>query len=113
MTTVGAHGCASRAPLGEDLGLFPAPRKGTGTAPQSALNSAPWSNGRTLALTGGEVRVRIPAGQPRIDGTVAVEAAPAPDRNSGIWPLSRDRFYIALSGHPFNSGIWPHEYASS
>src|SRR5438045_7283377 len=109
----GAHTSPSRAALGDDFGLFPAPRKGTGTAPQSALVGAPWSNGRTLALTGGEVRVRIPVGQPRLSGTVAALTAPVPDRNLGIWPLSRDRFYIALSGRPFNSGIWPHEYPAS
>src|SRR3974390_1209366 len=110
---VGAHGSAGRAPLGEDLGLFRGSFDGTGTAPQSALLNDPWSNGRTLALTGGEVRVRIPAGQPRNSGTVAALTAPAPDRNSGIWPLSRDRSYIALPGDPFNCGIWPHECPTS
>lgn len=107
---VRARGRASRATTGEDLGLFRGSFDGTGTAPQLALQSAPWSNGRTLALTGGEVQVRILAGQPRISGTVAALTTPVPDRNSGIWPPSRDRFYIALSGRPYNSGIWPHEY---
>lgn len=107
---VGARGRASRATMGEDLGLFRGSFDGTGTAPQLAFVSAPWSNGRTLALTGGEVQVRILAGQPSFSGTVAALTAPVPDRNSGIWPLSRDRFYIALPGRPINSGIWPHEY---
>ena len=108
---VGAPGRASRATVGEDLGPFRAPRKGLGTAPQLASSFAPWSNGRTLALTGGEVQVRILAGQPRVSGTVAALTAPVPDRNPGIWPLSRNRFYIALPGHPFKSGIWPHEHS--
>src|SRR6476646_6860161 len=110
---VGAHASAGRAAMGEDLGLFLSPGKVSGTAPELASLGAPWSNGRTLALTGGEVRVRIPAGQPRLSGTSAAETAPAPDRNSGIWPLSRNRFYIALPGRPFNSGIWPHERSLS
>ena len=110
---VGAPGRAGRATVGEDFGPFRAPREGHGTARQSASLNAPLSNGRTLALTGGEVRVRIPAGQPRNSGTVAALTAPVPDRNSGIWPLSRNRFYIAIPGHPFNSGIWPHEYPAS
>jgi hypothetical protein len=96
----------------DELGPFPASGKGKeGTARQSASKSAPWSNGRTLVFTRAEVRVRIPAGQPKISGTVAALTAPVPDRKLGIWPLSRDRFYIALSGHPFNSGIWPHEHS--
>ena len=107
---VGARGRASRATLGEDLGLFRLSLAGTGTAPQSALSSAPWSNGRTLALTGGEVQVRILAGQPRISGTVAALTAPVPDHNSGIWPPSSDHLNIALLGHPFKLGIWPHEH---
>lgn len=109
---VRAPACASRATVGEDLGLFRGSFDGTGTAPQSALQPAPWSNGRTLALTGGKVQVKILVGQPSISGTIAALTAPTPDRNSGIWPPSRNRFYISLPGRPFNSGIWPHEHSA-
>ena len=88
---VGALVGAGRATVGKDLGPFRAPRKGLGTAPQLASSYAPWSNGRTLALTGGEVQVRILAGQPRNSGTVAALTAPVPDQNPGIEPLSYDR----------------------
>lgn len=108
---VGAPGRAGRATVGEDSGPFRQPGKSDGTALQSASSYAPWSNGRTLALTGGEVQVRILAGQPRVSGAVAAQTAPTPDRNPGIWPLSRNRFNIALPGRPFNSGIWPHEHS--
>ncbi len=83
---VRVHGCAGRAPLGEDLGLFRGSFDGTGTAPQSALLDAPWSSGRTLALTGGEVRVRIPVGQPKFDGASAVGSSTGPKSQPGIEP---------------------------
>ena len=112
---VGAHGRASRATLGEDLGLFRGSFDGTGTAPQSAFVSAPWSNGRTLALTGGEVRVRIPAGQPRNSGTVAALTAPAPDHKPKDWPPKSMTapFYIAISTESGQSRImdWPYEHS--
>ena len=87
---VGAHASASRAAMGEDLGLFRAPGKVSGTAPQSA-----------------SIIDR------RLSGTVVALTTPVPDRNSGIGPLSRNRFHIALTGRPFNSGIGPREQAAT
>lgn len=104
MRRVRAHGCASRAPLGEDLGLFRLSLAGNGTAPKSALLAAPWSNGRTRALTGGEVRVRIPEGHPRIVGTSAALTAPAPEPQPGIEPRAMiANLNIAHRAGPFNS----------
>ena len=101
---VGAHGSAGRAPLGEDLGLFRGSFDGTGTAPQSALLNDPWSNGRTLALTGGEVRVRIPAGQPKFDGTGAVGSSTGPKSQPGIEPRAMTaNANIARRPDPFKS----------
>lgn len=88
----------------DDLGPFPQPRKGEGTARQSASLNAPWSKGRTLALTGGEVRVRIPAGQPRIDGTGAVGSSASPEPQPGIEPRAMiANLNIARRADPFNS----------
>src|ERR1051325_2478906 len=108
---VGAHAIAGRAAMGEDLGLFRSPGKVSGTAPKSASNAS-FPGGLMVGRSPytPEVRVRIPVGEPRISGTSAALTAPVPDHNTGIRPLSRDRFYIALSGLPFNSGIRPHEY---
>lgn len=110
---VGARASAGRAAVGEDLGPFRAPREGYGTARQSA-------SGLPLSLTVGRSQLHAERsgsesrrGSQESAGPTVLEAPKAPDRNSGIWPLSRDRFYIALPGHPFNSGIWPHEYPVS
>src|ERR1700741_518094 len=111
---VGAPGRAGRAPWGEDSGPFRCPAKDQGTALQSASSHAPWSNGRTLALTGGEVRVRIPVGQPRISGTVTALTATAPDHKPGIWPRAMTAtLNIALMGHPYKSGTWPNEHSAA
>ena len=59
---------AGRAVKGKDLGRFRDPRKGQGKRPAIGFTAAPWSNGRTLALTGGEVQVRTLAGQPGCSG---------------------------------------------
>lgn len=37
-------------PVAKKKGPFPLPREGEGTARKSALQDAPWSNGRTLGL---------------------------------------------------------------
>lgn len=108
---VGACGSASRAPLGKDLGPLHAPREGQGTARQSASLNAPWSNGRTLALTGREVRVRIPAGQPRIDGTGAVGSSTGPKPQPGIEPRAMTAIRnIARWPDPFKSKGLSHEH---
>ena len=62
--------------------------------PKSGLSTdAPWSNGRTLAVTRGEVRVRVrvPAGLPGSnEWTDVVGSNAGPDQDPGIEPRSND-----------------------
>lgn len=101
---VGAHASAGRAAMGEDLGCSLDLFAGTGGTALLASLTAPWSNGRTLALTCGEVRVRIPAGQPRISGTGAAGNSTGPKPQPGIEPRAMiAKPKIARRADSFNS----------
>lgn len=110
---VGAHGSASRAPLGEDLGLFRGSFDGTGTAPQSASITAPWSNGRTLVLqaqrSGSESR-RGSRDQEIVGATVLKHRSPR-IATQGFGPQAMTaKLNIACRPNPFNSKGSGHEH---
>lgn len=113
MRRVGAHGSASRAPLGEDLGLFRLSLAGTGTAPKSASLDAPWSNGRTLVLqaqrSGSESR-RGSRDQELVGATLFQQRSPR-IATQGFGPqVMTAKLNIARWPNPFNSKGSGHEY---
>src|ERR1700675_4059747 len=80
-------------------GPLRAPLEKERNGPAIGFKTAPSSNGRTPALTGREVRVRIPAGLPRIEfsGTAVVAPATAPLNRPGGGPEAND--------HPANINL--------
>ena len=90
MTTGRAPAMASRRDRGEDKGRAAAqlPTKEKATALQSALALARGLIGRTRPLTSGEVRVRIPAGEPpELAGPTPTAIGTAPSNHHlGIGP---------------------------
>jgi len=83
----GAPPVRSPSKGGEDYGEAAFPGAKTRNAASKSALDAPSSNGRMLALTGREIRVRIPAGdQDRTSGTDPVPAAPVPDQKPRIGP---------------------------